>query len=191
MIPWKTATSAFGKLCLTSSNQRFIHTSPATCSVFMKRQKKIDPEIAKTREIRKRKKLEKEIREMMRHSKKPKPVDEMALDVKSAKNLSERIRPPTQLSDEVVDERALVLKEYCRSRSHLMKADEKWIRTSIFLQNKALAELKKLDPKLYEAAIQPDTGSFPQTINGPSLSAPVENYDSPDGEYTDTTRTWS
>ena len=53
----------------------------------MKRQKKVDPEVAKVREARKRKKLEREIRQMQKHSKKPKPVEEMTIDVKSAKNL--------------------------------------------------------------------------------------------------------
>ena len=53
----------------------------------MKRQKKVDPEVAKVREARKRKKLEREIREMQKHSKKPKPVEELAIDIKSAKNL--------------------------------------------------------------------------------------------------------
>ena len=53
----------------------------------MKRQKKVDPEIAKVREARRRKKLEREIRQMQKHSKKPKPVEEMTIDVKSAKNL--------------------------------------------------------------------------------------------------------
>ncbi|VDP57604.1 unnamed protein product [Heligmosomoides polygyrus] len=43
--------------------------------------------VAKQREIRRRKKLEKEIRQMQKHSKKPKPVDELTLDVKSAKNI--------------------------------------------------------------------------------------------------------
>lgn len=53
----------------------------------MKRQKKVDPEVAKVRETRRRKKLEREIRQMQKHSKKPKPVEEMTIDVKSAKNL--------------------------------------------------------------------------------------------------------
>uniref|UniRef100_A0A1I7XJ31 Large ribosomal subunit protein mL40 n=1 Tax=Heterorhabditis bacteriophora TaxID=37862 RepID=A0A1I7XJ31_HETBA len=47
----------------------------------------MDPEVAKQREIRRRRRLEKEIRQMQKHSKKPKPVDELTLDIKSAKNI--------------------------------------------------------------------------------------------------------
>ena len=53
----------------------------------MKKQKRIDPEIAKLRETRKRKKLEREILELKKHSKKPKPVEEKTIDILSAKNL--------------------------------------------------------------------------------------------------------
>lgn len=53
----------------------------------MKRQKKVDPEIAKIREDRKRRKLEREIREIKKHSKKPKPIDELTIDVISIKNI--------------------------------------------------------------------------------------------------------
>lgn len=92
--------SNFAKISLSAT--RTIHqTIPVGSSVFMKRQKKIDPEVkkfkrinksshsqvAKQREARRRKRLEKEIRHMQKHSKKPKPVDEMTLDVKSAKNI--------------------------------------------------------------------------------------------------------
>ncbi|TKR77016.1 hypothetical protein L596_018067 [Steinernema carpocapsae] len=67
---------------------RGIQTTPVQCgSIFMKRQKKMDPEVAKARETRRRKKIEREIRNMQKHSKKPKPIDEMAVDVKSAKNI--------------------------------------------------------------------------------------------------------
>uniref|UniRef100_A0A914RNI2 Uncharacterized protein n=1 Tax=Parascaris equorum TaxID=6256 RepID=A0A914RNI2_PAREQ len=50
-------------------------TAGVRTSVFMKRQKKIDPDVAKQREARKRRKLEKEIRAMQKHSKRPKPVN--------------------------------------------------------------------------------------------------------------------
>lgn len=53
----------------------------------MKRQKKVDPEVAKIREDRKRRRIEKEIREIKKHSKKSKPVEEMTIDIISAKNI--------------------------------------------------------------------------------------------------------
>jgi hypothetical protein len=47
----------------------------------MKRQQKIDPEIVKIREGRKRRKLEREIRELQKAGKKPKPLTELMLGV--------------------------------------------------------------------------------------------------------------
>lgn len=58
------------------------------CSnTFVKRQPQLDPEIVKMREERRRKRLAKEIRELQAHAKKPKPIDEMSIDIVSAKNI--------------------------------------------------------------------------------------------------------
>ncbi|PAV60065.1 hypothetical protein WR25_19551 [Diploscapter pachys] len=182
------------RLCVNSlvstSFLRPFHTTPLAQGVFMKKQKKIDPEVAKAREHRKRKKLEREIREMLKHSKKSKPIDEMTIDVISAKNINERRRPPTVLTSEQLDERAVIFKNYTRSRAHLMIADDEWIRTAFYQQKNALNELKKLDLKLYEEAVKPSRVQLPLVIHGPTLTPPAENYDAPDGEYIDTTRTW-
>ncbi|KHN82015.1 39S ribosomal protein L40, mitochondrial [Toxocara canis] len=166
-------------------------TATVQASVFMKRQKKIDPEVAKQREARKRKKLEREIRAMQKHSKKPKPVDEMTVDIKSMKNVHERYRQKVELLEADMDEHALAEKEYARSRAALMRLDDAWIKKSIAQQEKALNELKKLSPELYEAATQPDVKVAQGVIlNGPSNTPPLPDYQPPDGDYIDTTRTW-
>uniref|UniRef100_A0A8R1HH00 Large ribosomal subunit protein mL40 n=1 Tax=Caenorhabditis japonica TaxID=281687 RepID=A0A8R1HH00_CAEJA len=182
--------SNFAKLSLFQT--RSIHqTLPVASSVFMKRQKKIDPEVAKQREARRRKRLEKEIRHMQKHSKKPKPVDELTLDVKSAKNIEERRRPPIELTIEQIDERAIALKDYTKSRGALQREDDAWIRGVLTSQRKALEELKKVSPELYEAAVQPATADLPLIMHGPSLTPPIKNYEAPDGDYIDTTRVWT
>lgn len=53
----------------------------------MKKQKQIDPEVAKIRERRKRRKLEAEIRRLQRESKRPKPVIELKIDPKVEENI--------------------------------------------------------------------------------------------------------
>ncbi|MFH4982226.1 hypothetical protein AB6A40_008935 [Gnathostoma spinigerum] len=182
------------RVFLTSfKSDRFISLTAANnTSAFMKRQKKIDPELAKLREMRKRRKLEKEIRLMQKHSKKPKPVEEMTIDIKSAKTINERIRPKAELSEEEIDNRAIALKAYARSRNHLMLMDDAWIRISIEKQEKALQELKKLSPSLYKAAIEPDPDlDNAVEFNGPSLTPPIKNFIPPDGDYIDTTRSWT
>jgi hypothetical protein len=53
----------------------------------MKKQKKMDPEMAKSRETRKRKKLEREIRELQKTSKQEKSVTELVIDPKVQENI--------------------------------------------------------------------------------------------------------
>ncbi|GMT19461.1 hypothetical protein PFISCL1PPCAC_10758 [Pristionchus fissidentatus] len=176
---------------LSSLSIRPLHLSAAVnSSVFMKKQKKMDPEVAKQRETRRRKRLEKEIRSMQKHSKKPKPVDELTLDVKSSKNISERRREAVVYSEEDQDEYAVALKDYTRSRNALQLQDDKWMREAIRMQSKALDELKKIDSELWQKAVQPDT-NFPLISNGPAHSPPVKGYIAPDGDYIDTTRSWT
>uniref|UniRef100_A0A158P7V4 Large ribosomal subunit protein mL40 n=1 Tax=Angiostrongylus cantonensis TaxID=6313 RepID=A0A158P7V4_ANGCA len=166
---------------------RGITSTPLLHSVFMKKQKKVDPEV----EARKRRRLEKEIRQMLKHSKKPKPVDELLLDVKSAKNIDERYREHALLTEEQIDERAVALKDYTRSRNTLQRLDDKWVRSALKAQRKALNELKLIDAVLYQKAVEPVAGPLNIVLHGPGLSPPVADYQSPDGDYIDTTRTWT
>ncbi|VDN57217.1 unnamed protein product [Dracunculus medinensis] len=163
-------------------------------SVFLKKQSKIDPEQAKLRELRMRRKLEKEIRQLKLHSKKPKPIMELTIDIKSAKNIDERYRPKSvlfKISDDEMEKRYIALRDYSFSRAALMRLDEKWIRQSIEKQEKALKELKLLSLDLYEAAIQPDHSIDDGIIlNGPTLTPPLTNYEPPDGDYIDITKEW-
>ncbi|VDM53416.1 unnamed protein product [Angiostrongylus costaricensis] len=170
---------------------RGITSTPVLRSVFMKKQKKVDPEVSVLREARKRRRLEKEIRQMLKHSKKPKPVDELLLDVKSAKNINERYREPVVLTEEQIDERAIALKDYTRSRNTLQRLDDKWVRDALKAQRKALNELKLIDPVLYQKAVEPIDGPLNIVLHGPGLTPPVVDYQSPDGDYIDTTRTWT
>lgn len=46
-------------------------------------------------------------------------------------------------------------------------------------------------PELYDAAVQEDvTVDKTVVLQGPVLTPPLPNYDPPDGDYIDTTRTW-
>ncbi len=67
---------AFPSLC----NRCSLHTSGVRLSsVFMKKQKKMDPEVAKLRETRKRRKLEREIAILKQRDKDPRPVAELSV----------------------------------------------------------------------------------------------------------------
>jgi large subunit ribosomal protein L40 len=90
----------------------------------------------------------------------------------------------------VVDERAVIMKAYCKSRNQLIIEDNKWIRQMITEQEKALKLLKEISPSLYDEAIKPDAAFLPYSFQGPVLTAPIKNYRPPDGDYTDTTPTY-
>lgn len=57
-------------------------------------------------------------------------------------------------------------------------------------QQKALQELRYESEDLYQQAIQPDEKLLPIKVNGPVSTPPIKNYNSPDGEYINTTKTF-
>lgn len=99
-------------------------------------------------------------------------------------------RPEAELTDDEIDRRIVVMKAYSKSRAALMIEDDKWIRKMLIDQESALKALKEMSPELYQAAIQPADDYLPHCIQGPTLTAPINNYHSPDGDYVDTTPEW-
>lgn len=57
-------------------------------------------------------------------------------------------------------------------------------------QTKALDELKLVSLELYEAALQPDATLLPFKSHMIVVTPPIENYESPDGEYFDISKKW-
>ncbi|ETN76264.1 hypothetical protein NECAME_11802 [Necator americanus] len=102
----------------------------------------------------------------------------------------DRYRAAVLLTEEQIDQRAVALKEYSRSRNQLQHLDDDWVRYALKTQQKALQELKTVDIELYQKAVAPAAASLPVVIRGPGLTPPIANYQSPDGDYIDTTRTW-
>lgn len=62
--------------------------------------------------------------------------------------------------------------------------------TLILAQEKALQELRFESEELYQEAIQPDFRLLPFVAQGPVSTPPIENYESPDGEYLDISKKW-
>lgn len=54
-----------------------IQTTPILCAEPLKKKKKIDPQLLKQREERRRKKIEKQIRRLEKNSRQLKPIDEL------------------------------------------------------------------------------------------------------------------
>lgn len=103
---------------------------------------------------------------------------------------SERYREPITIDEETDDYRSVTLKNYAKSRCALMILDDQWINKVIKNQEKALNVLKQINPKLFESAVKFDSTFNNFIIYGPTITPPIKDYISPDGEYIDTTKTW-
>lgn len=153
----------------------------------LKKKKKIDPAIIKQREERKRKKLEKFIRRLEKHSKQLKPISELEIPLCLKLEKEERTRKLPPLSEEEEDRRILLQKEWARYKHRQYLDDIQTIDRFISSQNKALQELKAESEELYNEAIQIDLTFLPYLNRGPCHTSPIKNYDTPDGEYKDVT----
>lgn len=71
---------------------QWLHTTPALNAEPLKKKKKLDPQIIKQREDRRRKKLEKQIRRLEKNARQLKPIEELEvpLELIDEKELVER-----------------------------------------------------------------------------------------------------
>uniref|UniRef100_A0A0K0DX57 Large ribosomal subunit protein mL40 n=2 Tax=Strongyloides stercoralis TaxID=6248 RepID=A0A0K0DX57_STRER len=180
-------TTFFPKIGLNNN----FHTTPLASSVFMKRQKRIDPEIAKQRETRKRKKLEKEIRLLKKEAKKFKPIEELDIvNEEKIKDINERKRKLEPPSTECLKNEIILGKRYGKLQSELWKMDDKWIKDVVNAQEIALNRLKILSPELYTSAIKIDEDIVKYNFEGPPQTQFHKNYQAPDGDFIDITKKW-
>merc|ERR1711973_8205 len=92
----------------------------------------------------------------------------------------DRIRAAAQLTEEEIDERALLTKEWARHQMQCHREDLKLIAEKIRCRNQALKELKRESQYLYDEAMKVDKLIFPLTLNGPLETPPQEGYEPPD-----------
>lgn len=59
----------------------WLHSSPVLCAEPLKKKKKLDPQIIKQREDRRKKKLEKQIRRLEKNARQLKPVEELEVPI--------------------------------------------------------------------------------------------------------------
>lgn len=153
----------------------------------LKKKKKLDPAIVKQREEKRRKKLEKSIRRLEKSARKLKPIDELEIPLCLKFEDQERLRKLPPKSEEEEERRILLQKEWSRYKHKQFMNDMQTIDRFIASQQKALNELRAASEELYNEAIQLDPSFIPYVTKGPVHTPPIENYDSPDGEYIDLT----
>lgn len=154
----------------------------------LKKKKRLDPAIIRAREERRKRKLEKQIRRLQKQAKQLKPISEMEVPSKLIDERQERLRKLPPISEEEAESRILLEKEWNRYKTKQHLADTQAIDSILYSQQKALDELRAESEDLYQEAIQLDLALLPHTAKGPVKTPAIKNYDSPDGEYTNTTR---
>lgn len=164
--------------------------TPALLAEPLKKKKRIDPMIIKQREERRRKRLEKQIKKLEKSTKQYKPIDECEVpaEILNERKLRMRVLPP--FDEETLVERVKLFKQWAVYRHKRQLADLQMCDRIVMAQQWALDELKKESEELYQAAIQLDETLLPFKSKGPVETPPIENYDSPDGEYTNISKKW-
>jgi len=168
-----------------------IYASPFLYAEPMKKKRRIDPMVEKKREEKRKRKLEKAIRQREKTQQPLKPLDECEVlpqMLREKHTIRKRDVPP--MSEEEYDRRLTLQKSWAK-----YKNDEH----NRFIQNlermrksreKALEELKLESEELYEAAIQVDERLLPYKFSGPVRTPPIAGYEPADGDYIDTTRSF-
>ncbi|EDW15590.1 uncharacterized protein Dmoj_GI22697 [Drosophila mojavensis] len=184
--------SALARLSLQNNGvaARFLHTSPVLCAEPLKKKKKLDPQIIKQREDRKKKKIEKQIRRLEKNARQLKPVEELEVPLDLIDNKAQRERKLAPLSAEEIEHRALLKKQWAQYKHEQKVADFQIIDRLVQSQNKALEELRCESEELYQAAIAIDTTLLPVSVKGPVATPPIKGYISPDGDYIHQAMKW-
>ncbi|KRY42263.1 WD repeat domain phosphoinositide-interacting protein 3, partial [Trichinella spiralis] len=166
---------------------RYFHSSPMLNAEPLKKKKRIDPAIIRGRLERKKKKIEKSIRLLLKQSKKLKPIEELTVENKVKDNIQHYIRPKSEVSDEELQQRTVFLKEWAKYQTKQYNAHHNQIRVMMKSQLKALEELKLESETLYRSALEVNPDLIPCVFDGPVSTPPIPGYETPDGDYKETT----
>ncbi|XP_073973276.1 mitochondrial ribosomal protein L40 [Rhodnius prolixus] len=158
------------------------------CAEPLKKKKRLDPAIIKQREERRRKRLEKQIRRLERNVQQLKPISEceIPLEIINSADLYSR----NLVESGIDDSRMLSVKEWARIKTKQCNNDAAMIYRILDSQQNALDNLMRISEKLYKSAIKVDNGALPWNCKGPVETPPIQEYESPDGEYIDISRKW-
>lgn len=157
----------------------------------IKKKKKIDPNIVKAREERRRRKLEKQIRRLEKNARQLKPIEEAEIPLYLIDEQKKRARPAVTLSPETIEARALLEKAWCQYKKKEYMNHVSQIDRIMSAQKRALDQLYEVSEELYNEAVMPDLSLLPYQVKGPVATPPIKNYESPDGEYVDISNKWN
>lgn len=125
---------------------------------------------------------------MEKNARQLKPIDELDTPLTLLDEKKVRTRPAITLSAEILEHRIVLEKSWAKFKIQQKMDDLQKINHMVIAQEKSLAELRLESEELYQEAIQPDVQLLPFIAIGPVSTPPIDKYESPDGEYIDTTR---
>merc|ERR1712110_1161633 len=149
----------------------------------MKRKKKVDPAIIAAKEAKKIKKIDKEIKRMLKFGRILKPVAEIENINKKLINSKECQRPSTALSFEESERRVLLHKQWSGYKARGWYTEYKQRDRLQASQQEALESLREESEELYQEAIKIDYSFVPLSFSGPKDTPPIKDFRPTDGEY--------
>uniref|UniRef100_A0A2R5LAE5 Large ribosomal subunit protein mL40 n=1 Tax=Ornithodoros turicata TaxID=34597 RepID=A0A2R5LAE5_9ACAR len=183
-------SSVYQLRSLVPTTYSAFHTSAQLNAEPLKKKKRVDPAVLRMREERRKRKLEKGIRQLKKHGKKLKPIDEMEVPPTLQREISKRRRGAPVLTYETCQERAALQRAWTTYRQQMHRCEASMIERVVAAQSRALEELYNESPELYQAAIQPDHTLLPFCLKAIVETPPIKGYEVPDGLYEDTTKKW-
>ncbi|XP_051166729.1 39S ribosomal protein L40, mitochondrial [Leptopilina boulardi] len=177
-----------GRTFTTNTIPLYFNATQILCAEPLKKKRRIDPAVLKRRFERKTRKMQKEIRRLERAKKTLKPIMELEVpkEIYMEKNL--RIRKLPKMSEEVAAERIEIRDKWAHYKLLEYMKDMKTLESIRNSQEKALKALREESEELYQEAIQLDLSYLPYEVSGPTITPPIENYKSPDGDHFDITK---
>lgn len=172
---------------------RSLFITPSLCAEPMRKKKRLDPALLRVRVERKILKTEREINRIMRAPKKKIPILEYQYTAERKETLQSNKR---DISLETLEQRQRDLnsanKLWSVYRNFEAKIQAKSVKQMERAQDRALAELKKVCPKLYDGALKADNQYLIpyQNISIKKETPPNPDYVPPDGEMKDATKEW-
>merc|ERR1712150_389058 len=154
------------------------------------RKKKVNVTMTIEKEKKRRKKIERAMRQLQKRSVPLKPVEEIEGDRAVLRTRDQRVRDVPEISFEESERRALLLKSWTRFRWQQHHNEITAIRVAMRRQDRALTELRAESEELFREAVEVEYEMLPITVKGPVFTPPIEDYYSPDGDYSDITKKW-
>ncbi|XP_068238446.1 large ribosomal subunit protein mL40 [Palaemon carinicauda] len=188
----RLAVSAQGsQRCITTATSPLLfRATQVVCAEPLKKKKKMDPQVIRQREEKRKRKIEKAIRKLEKNASQLKPIDEIDVPLSLLQEKEIRSRKTSPISEEEESYRFNLLKQWGHYKQQQCVSEAFMIDSIQESMNRALEELHKESEDLWLEAIQIDPFLIPFHAKGPVKTPPIKDYVAPDGEYINETKVW-